>query len=174
NTSTLQHFNTSTLQHFNNPTISMTSFHSKHFPSSKNGILVLQSFAMQYIAGINVVLMLGILVRVVSHGADVGLIWFAVIGELIAVGLGNLLAYAKLKKTYAQIFFVNEHFSLISVYEILFKRENNAFPLRYANPRLDGEQNVLSIHFNDQIITLRREDWEEFDLIRDYLFSRQF
>ncbi|MFK7926509.1 MAG: hypothetical protein AB8H47_31460 [Bacteroidia bacterium] len=152
----------------------MNSFQSKHFPTSKNGILVLQGFAMQYIAGFNVVLMLGILVKVVSQGAGMDILWIAVIGELIAVGLGNLLAYAKLKKTYAQIFFVNEHFSLISVYEILFKRENNAFPLRYANPRLDGEQNIMTIHFNDQIITLRREDWEEFDLIRDYLFSRQF
>ncbi len=152
----------------------MTSFHSKHFPNSKNGLLVLQGFAMQYIGGFNVVLMLGILVKVVSQGAGLNILWIAVIGEIIAVGLGNLLAYAKLKKTYAQIFFVNEHFSLISVYEILFKRENNAFPLRYANPRLDGEQNILTIHFNDQIITLRREDWEEFDLIRDYLFSRQF
>ncbi|MEL7532907.1 MAG: hypothetical protein AAFN10_16425 [Bacteroidota bacterium] len=152
----------------------MTSFHSKNFPNSKNGLLVLQGFAMQYIAGFNVVLMLGILVKVVSQGAGLNILWIAVVGELIAVGLGNLLAYAKLKKTYAQIFFVNEHFSLISVYEILFKRENNAFPLRYANPRLDGEQNILTIHFNDQIITLRREDWEEFDLIRDYLFSRQF
>lgn len=151
----------------------MTSFQSKNFPTSKNGILVLQGFAMQYIAGFNVVLMLGILVKVVSQGAGMDILWIAVIGELIAVGLGNLLAYAKLKKAYAQIFFVNEHFSLISVYEILFKRENNAFPLRYANPRLDGEQNIMTIHFNDQIITLRREDWEEFDLIRDYLFSRQ-
>jgi hypothetical protein len=152
----------------------VTSFHSKKYPSSRNGLLVLQGYAMNYFAGINLVLMLGILVRIVSHGAESSLIWWAIVGEAFAVAMGNLLAYAKLKRTYAEIFFVNEHFSLISVYEILFKRENNAFPTRYANPSLTADQETLTIHFNDQIITLKRQDWDEFDLIRDYFYAKQF
>lgn len=152
----------------------MTSFHSKKYPRSRNGLVVMQSYAMQYFAGFNVVIMLGCLLRIVSQGPEAALLWWVLFGELFAVGMSNLLSYAKLKKTYAELFFVNEHFSLISVYEILFKRENNAFPTRYANPILSGDQEILTIHFNDQIVTLKREDWEEFDLIRDYFYAKQF
>ncbi len=152
----------------------MTSFHSKKYPQSRNGLVVLQSYAMQYFAGFNIIIMLGALLRIVSQGPESTLLWWVLIGEVIAVGMSNLLSYASLKRTQAEIFFVNEHFSLISVYEILFKRENNAFPTRYANPQLSGDQQSLTIHFNDQLITLKREDWAEFDLIRDYFYAKQF
>ncbi|MEZ4825237.1 MAG: hypothetical protein R3C61_02930 [Bacteroidia bacterium] len=150
----------------------MTSFQSAHYPKSRNGLLVLQEYAMQYYGAINVLLMLAVMVRVYAgHGYSV--LWLAIVGEVVALVLGNLLAYGKLRRTIAEIFFVNDHFSMISVYEILFKGENNAFPLIYANPDMLNEDTV-SVHFNDQIITLHRKDWEEFDLVRDYLFSRQF
>ena len=152
----------------------MDSFRSRQFPRSRKGLLVVQEYAMQYYGAFNLVLMLVVLVRIVSAGAGPSLLWWIIGAELIALGLGNMLAYAKLKRTYAEIFFVNEHFSLISVYEILFQRENNAFPLRYANPSLSGDHSRLVIHFNDQVVTLKREDWEEFDLIRDWLYSRQY
>lgn len=152
----------------------MTSFQSKHFPRSKNGVLILQEYAMQYYGALNILLMLAIIVKVYSGGLEQTVLWLAVIGELIILGLGNLLAYGKLRRTIAEIFFVNDHFSMISVYEILFKGENNAFPLIYANPTMTPEQDSITVHFNDQIITLYRRDWDEFDLIRDYLYSRQY
>ena len=75
-------------------------------------------------------------------------------------------------RNYAEIFFVGDHFSLISVYEVITERKNHAFPMMYASPSLDPEQDKLSFHFNDQVITLHRKDWEEFDLIVDYMFAR--
>ncbi len=84
-----------------------------------------------------------------------------------------MLAQAKLKNTYAEIFFVNEHFSLISVHEILNEQQNHAYPLLYANPSYDPNQEQLTLHFNDQVITLKRADWEDFDLIANWLYSRQ-
>ncbi|MDX2249659.1 MAG: hypothetical protein SF052_22945 [Bacteroidia bacterium] len=151
----------------------MTSFQSNHYPKSRNGVAVLQEYAMQYYGALNLILMLAVIVKVYAGGYGQSVLWLAVIGEVAALGLGNLLAYGKLRRTIAEIFFVNDHFSMISVYEILFKGENNAFPLIYANPDMLNEDTV-SIHFNDQILTLYRKDWEEFDLIRDYLFSRQY
>ncbi|MEO0470664.1 MAG: hypothetical protein AAF206_13645 [Bacteroidota bacterium] len=151
----------------------MTSFQSKYYPKTRNGLRVLQEHAMQYYAAFNLVIMVGVLVNVISGGGGFPMLWAVVIAEIFAVAVGTLLAYVQLRKRYAQIFFVNEHFSLISVYEILFQRENNAFPLIYASPSLNAEQDQLTIHFNDQVITLHRDDWEDFDLIRDWLFSRQ-
>lgn len=152
----------------------MTSFQSKLYPRSRNSLLISQEYAMRYYGGLNMIIMLGILVKVVSGGfGGQSMIWAVVIAEIIAIGLGNLMAYSKLHRSYAEIFFVNEHFSLISVHDILFKKENHAFPLRYANPA-QPDEDTLTIHFNDQVITLKRENWEEFDLIRDYLYSRQY
>lgn len=129
---------------------------------------------MRYYAGLNMIIMLGVLIKVVSgSGFGSGMIWAIMIAEIVALVLGNLMAYSKLHRSYAEIFFVNDHFSLISVHDILFKKENHAFPLRYANPSMSDED-TISIHFNDQVVTLKRENWDEFDLIRDYLYSRQY
>lgn len=128
---------------------------------------------MRYYAMFNIILMLGILVKVVSGGFGLSMLWPVVIGEAIAIGLGNVLAVAKLKRSYAEIFFVEEHFSLISVYEILHGREHEAFPMTYASPALDPEGDKLTLHFHDQVLTLYRNDWEEFDLVYDWLYSRQ-
>ena len=74
-----------------------------------------------------------------------------------------MMAYIKLRKNIAEIFFLQDHFSLISVYEILYGSENKAFPLRYANPQRTADG--ISLHFDDQIINLKEEDWEDFELI---------
>lgn len=128
---------------------------------------------MQYYGGFNMIIMLGVMVHIVGNGVGVSLVWWVIAAEIVALLLGNMLAYARMRRSYAQIFFVNEHFSLISVYEIVNQQEHRAFPLRLASPQLSGDQNRLSLHFNDQVINLDRKDWEDFDLIRDWLFSRQ-
>ena len=137
--------------------------------------MVMQEYAMQYYGAFNLIIMLAVITKVYSGGFGQTVLWIAIIGEILALGLGNMLAYAKLNRTIANVFFVNQHFSVISVYEILFpKEENHAFPLIYSNPNMDIEQTTISIHFNDQIITLRREEWEEFDLMRDYFYAAQY
>lgn len=153
----------------------MVSFRSKHYPKSRNSLLISQEYAMQYYAAFNVILMLGVLVKVIAGGMPTGLIWWVVIGEAAAIGLGNLLAQARLRRSYAEIFFVENHFSLISVYEILHGRQQEAFPMLYANPALSPDEDTITIHFHDQVINLYRKDWEDedFDLIYDWFYSRQ-
>ena len=129
---------------------------------------------MQYYAAFNMIIMLGIIVKVISGGFGSSMIWGIVIAELVAVGLGNLFAYGKLRRSIAEILFVDDHFSLISVYDLVNEKKPNAFPLIYANPSMLSED-VISIHFNDQVINLKRANWgEEFDLLCDYLYSRQY
>jgi hypothetical protein len=152
----------------------MTSFHSKHYPKSRNKLRITQEYAMGYYAGLNVIIMVYVMLAMVQNGASLSLLWTVVIAEAVALGIGNVLGRSSLQRTYAVIFFEGDHFSLISVAEILDKPKNHAFPLRLASPFLDPDQDKITIHFNDQVVTLRRKDWEEFDLIVDYLYSRTF
>lgn len=152
----------------------MTSFRSHHYPRSRNRLLISQEYAMQYYAAFNVGIMLILLVKILSGGMGLSLLWWILIGEAIALGLGNLLGRARLRRTYAQLFFVQDHFSLISVHDILAGEEHQAFPLKFANAELDPEGDRLTLHFNDQVLTLARADWEEFDLICAYFFAAQY
>lgn len=144
----------------------MTSFKSKHYPASSNSLMVIQDIAMRYYAVLALIVMAAVMVKI-SIGQSP--LWVGVLGFIGAIIMGNAIAYVQLRKQYAQIFFVKQHFSLISVYEILYKKENNAFPLRYANPTRSEDQ--INLHFNDQIITLDRDDWEDFDLIWEWLIA---
>jgi hypothetical protein len=122
---------------------------------------------MQYYAAFNMILMLIILVQIISGAGGMMLALWGLAGELVAIALGNWLAYGRMRRSYAEIFFVGDHFSLISVYEMLFSRQEQrpAFPLAYANAGLSPEGDVLTFHFNDQVISLYRRDWDNFDLM---------
>ncbi|RMG61004.1 MAG: hypothetical protein D6722_20270 [Bacteroidetes bacterium] len=152
----------------------MTRFISHKYPRSANKLLITQEYAMPYYAAFNGVIMLLLLVQIVSGGMGIDLLWWVVIGEALALGLGNLLGRARLRRTYAQLFFVSDHFSLISVHDILSGEEHQAFPLKFANASLDPEGDRLTLHFSDQVVVLQREDWEEFDLICEYFFAAQY
>ncbi|MEM6800551.1 MAG: hypothetical protein AAF696_04055 [Bacteroidota bacterium] len=152
----------------------MTNFRSKHYPRSSNGVLIMQEYAMQYYAGINILIILGVLLKLYGpYGGD-SMLYFVVIGEVIALALGNLLAYGSMKRSYAELFFLKDHFSAISVYDMLFSKDKKptAFPLIYSNAHMDPDQEKLSFTFHDQIITLRRDNWEEFDLIYNYFIAK--
>lgn len=129
---------------------------------------------MQYYAAFNVVIMLLLLVQILSGGMGLELLWWVIIGEAIALGLGNLLGRARLRRTFAELFFVNDHFALISVHAILSREEPQAFPLKFANAELDPEGDRLTLHFHDQVLSLSRADWEEFDLVCAYFFAAQY
>jgi len=119
---------------------------------------------MRYYAFFMLMVMLGVLMKIYLGQ---GILWFSIVGTALALGLGNILAYAKLRRDIAEIFFLEKHFSVISVYEILFGRNQQVFPLIYANPVLGND--VISIHYNDQVLQLQRDDWEDFDLIWNWL-----
>jgi len=47
------------------------------------------------------------------------------------------------------------------VQDIIEGKQPEAFPLSYANPQHGGD--TLTVHYHDQIIPLRRRDWQDFD-----------
>ncbi|MFN0202699.1 MAG: hypothetical protein ACKVTZ_14335 [Bacteroidia bacterium] len=144
----------------------MQSFKSHHYPpSDKTRFSITQEYAMYYYGLLLLAVIILVMIRAMSS-QDVAMslaIWGA-LGTFASLFLGKQMATVKLKKTYAEIFFVGEHFSLLSVHDVLYQSENkHAFPLRYANVSRSGD--FLYFHFNDQIITLKKEDWADFELI---------
>ncbi|MBX7240290.1 MAG: hypothetical protein K1X92_00980 [Bacteroidia bacterium] len=138
----------------------MKSFKSHHYPDSRQKFLIIQENAIYYYGFFMIIVMLGLVLRMFSGES---ILLFGVVGVFLSMGLGNIAAVVKLKKTYAEIFFVGEHFSIISIYDILFAKEKQAFPLRYASPNRNGDE--IHFTFNDQIIVFKKEDWEKFDEI---------
>lgn len=145
----------------------MTSFRSRFYPQSTNAFLLRQESSLQIYAGLAAVLMLGIMVMVVSGKSPVVLLTFSLVGVVLAILMGNSLGGVKLKRTPAEIFFLESHFSLISVQAILNEETEDPFPLMYANASTNGQ--VLQFTYHDQVMTLKREDWEEFDLICQWM-----
>ncbi|MEM6628506.1 MAG: hypothetical protein AAF694_02490 [Bacteroidota bacterium] len=144
----------------------MTSFRSINYPQSKNRWLIFQESAMQFYGAGMLLVMLGVMLKVYLGQNVLG---FALIGTVLSLLLGNLLAYSQLKRQVAEVFFLDKHFAVLSVYEILFGHENHVFPLHYASPSRDGT--TLSIHYLDRIVQLQKKDWEDFELIWDWFSS---
>lgn len=145
----------------------MASFRSTHYPQSKNAFIIKQEYAMRYYGVLMLIMLVG---GVIRSYKDRDMIVFIVIALIGCIALGNLLAHVKLKRSIAEIFFVNDGFSIISVHDILHQSPKRSFPLRFANPT--RTQDRIQFHFEDQIMTLEREDWaEEFDLIWNWFIS---
>ena len=148
----------------------MTKFRSRHYPSSNRKFLVVQELALRYYGIIAVFIMIGVLTMLQSRQDGSLLFWFVIGGMFFAVIMGNLLALVKLRKSWAELFFVGSSFTLLSTYDILYGAEPLSFPVAYANAsRSPQNQDIISIHYTDTIIVLKREDWEDFDLIWSWL-----
>ena len=146
----------------------MMSFRSRHYPTRKQFFLVQQEYAIRYYAVLTFLVMIVVMLRV-NAGKEP--IYFGLIGETIAILLGNLIANVSLRKLVAEIFFVNDGFSVISIHAALTQTPTQSFPLRFANPT--RTPNSIQFHYEDQIMTLKREDWgEDFDLIWNW-FQQQ-
>ena len=152
----------------------MTSFRSNHYPRSKNTFLIKQEYAMRYYAALMFIALLGVIIRSYkdreSMAFDTDMTIIGVIAFASCIFLGNLLAHVKLKRSIAEIFFVNDGLSIISVHDILHQSPKRSFPLKFANPT--RTQDEIQFHFEDQIMHIKREDWpEEFDLIWNWFIS---
>jgi hypothetical protein len=145
----------------------MASFRSTHYPRSKNTFVITQEYAMRYYLVLMFIVLIGAVIRSYK-GKE--MIIFGVIALIGSILLGNLLAHVKLKRSVAEIFFVNDGFSIISVHDILHQSPKRSFPLRFANPTRTEDE--IQFHFEDQIMHLKREDWaDEFDLIWNWFIS---
>lgn len=141
------------------------SFRSRHYPKATSAFRIRQEYAMRYYAVLFFIVMVGVVIRI-QAGND-GLI-FGGIGMVLATFLGNVMARVQLRRSIAEIFFINDGFSIISIEDILTQSAKRSFPLRFADPTRTLTQ--IQFNFEDQIITLQKEDWEsEFDLIWTWL-----
>lgn len=148
----------------------MASFRSAHYPTGRSTFVITQEYAMRYyLTLLFIVLVIGVIRS--SKGFEVrDMTIFVAVSVLVSLFIGNVLAKAKLRRSIAEIFFVNDGFSIISVHDILHQSPKRSFPLKFANPR--RTQDEIEFHWEDQIMTLRREDWgDEFDLIWNWLIS---
>ncbi len=137
------------------------SFRSRHYPPKRSAFLVQQDYALRYYAILTFLVMVIVMLRI-NAGKDPLLI--GVIGEAIAILLGNIIANVQLRKKIAEIFFVNDGFSVIPIHSALHQVPAQSFPLRFANPT--RTVNTIQFHYEDQIMVLKRDDWgEDFDLI---------
>ena len=141
----------------------MTSFRSKNYPHSRNRWLIYQEYAMQYYAGVMLLVMMGVMVKIYLGQS---LLTFTLLGTGVAVIIGNLLAYASLKRQVGEVFFLEKHFAILSTHEILYGHENHVFPLEYANPTRSGS--TITVHYFDRIVSLEKKDWEDFELVWEY------
>jgi hypothetical protein len=143
------------------------SFRSQHYPRSKNVLLVTQEYAGRYYMVLMFIVLIGAVIRSYK---DREMILFSVIALIACILLGNLFAQVKMRRSIAEIFFVNDGFSIISVHDILHQSPKRSFPLKFANPT--RTENQIQFHFEDQILHLKREDWgDEFDLIWNWFYS---
>lgn len=145
----------------------MTSFRSQHYPRSKNTFMVTQEYAGRYYMVLMLIVLIGAVIRTYK---DRDMVIYSIAALIICILLGNLFAQVKMRRSIAEIFFVNDGFSIISVHDILHQSPKRSFPLKFANPTRNND--AIQFHFEDQILTLRREDWgEEFDLIWNWFIS---
>jgi len=142
----------------------MTSFRSRHYPKNRNKWVIFQEQAIRYYAVMILIVMIGVLLKIYLGES---ILWFTLGGVALSFILGNLLAYARLKRDIAEVFFLEKHFAVISVYDMLFEQQEHVFPLVYANPQRTSER--ITLHYKDQVIELKRDDWEDFDLIWNWL-----
>ncbi len=145
----------------------MESFRSRNYPSRKSPFVALQESAMPFYGGFMLFVMAVVILRM-NSGHDV--LWFGTIGALLSVILGNFFAQVRMRRQIAEIFFTGETFSIISIYDIIYKQPAESFPLRFANPTRTNHE--IQLHYKDQVMQLHREDWgEEFDLIWNWLIA---
>lgn len=123
---------------------------------------------MRYYAYFMFVVIVAVIIRMYYQQE---LLVFGIGGTAVSIALANMVAYVKLHRRIAEIFFHGDSFSVISIYDILHEQPKKAFPLKFANPT--RTQDEIQFHFTDQIFVLRREDWsEEFELIWNWLNQR--
>lgn len=144
------------------------SFRSRDFPRRMQPFLVQQEYAIRYYAILTFLVMVAVVLRI-NSGRDP--VWFGLIGEALAIFIGNVMAGVALRRKIAEIFFVNDGFTIISVHAALTQTPTRSFPLRFANPT--RTESTIQFHYEDQIMSIKREDWpEDFDLIWNW-FNRQ-
>jgi hypothetical protein len=141
------------------------SFRSRHYPKSVSPFRIRQEYAMRYYAALLFIVMIGSVLRI-QTGHDG--VYFGLVGIVLAIMAGNVMAKVELRRSIAEVFFINDGLSIISIEDILQQSAKRSFPLRFTDPTRTVSQ--IQFNFEDQIITLNKADWDaDFDLIWTWL-----
>lgn len=143
----------------------MIKFKSKKYPKKKSFFLVFQDYAWEIYLYLFSILMLILFYQLATHQ---NIFYSGILGVFAVTILGNIIAGIKMQRQVAEIVFYNQQFYIKSIYDVIFKRKPNFFPIPYANPRISNEG--LSITYFDNIITIEREEWEDWgDIYQSFL-----
>lgn len=141
------------------------TFRSRHYPRNSSPFMIRQEYSFRYYAVTLFIAMVAILLRM-SYKQEVLL--FGGISILLAFAVGMLMGKVALRRNIAEIFFINDGFSVICIDDILDKKPQRTFPLRFASP--SRHQNQIHVNFDDQVVVLKQEDWGgDFELIWNWL-----
>lgn len=80
--------------------------------------------------------------------------------------LCNYLASVNMKGTWAELYFVGDTFTLLSVHDVLNAEAagQRSFPISMSNP--NEHKKELHIAYGDFIARLDPEDWEDFEALK--------
>jgi len=143
--------------------MSTGAFRSKEYPESQNRFMVLQQFAQNYYATFGIVIILGCVLMIFSGKLY---LWSTIFATLIMMSFANILADVKVKSAYAEIFFVQDNFYLLTIDEVLGGKRKGSFPLSYASAY--RTEDSITIHYHDLVVHLDRKNWPDLDVIWEW------
>jgi hypothetical protein len=145
----------------------MNSFRSRYYPSRKSKWLIFQENVLIHFGRLSMLVMLITLLKVFRHQE---ILTFAVSGFALALAAANLMAVVTMRRKIAEVFILQDHFALLTVWDVLFSKESKTFPLELAN--FSREEMQASFHYFDRVVVLKSQDWDTFDLICSHLSYR--
>lgn len=127
--------------------------------------MIRQEYTFRFYAVTLFIAMVAIILRM-SYGQEI--LIFGAIAIVVAFLIGAVMGKVALRRNVAEIFFINDGFSIICIDDILDKKPQRTFPLRFASP--SRHQDQIQLNYDDQVIVLKQEDWGgDFDLIWNWL-----
>lgn len=143
----------------------MMSFRSRHYPRNASPFMIRQEYTFRFYAVTLFIAMVAIILRM-SYGQEI--LFFGAGAIIVAFLAGAVMGKVALRRNVAEIFFINDGFSIICIDDILDKKPQRTFPLRFASASRHRDQ--IHLNYEDQVIVLKQEDWGgEFDLIWNWL-----
>lgn len=132
------------------------SYKSRFYPGSRNAFRIRQEYAVKHYGWLASVLLI-VLLYLINHSQ--AFIWVGIVGGVVCLGFANVLAGISMRRHYAEIFFVNEQFCLLSVYDLVYDQPQQAFPVVYGSPQQVA--GGIQLNYHDRVVTLQNLDWSQ-------------
>lgn len=136
--------------------MSLHSYKSRFYPKVRNAFRIRQEYAMRHYGWLTLLLFL-VLLYLINYSKEFVLV--GIFGGIISFGIANVLAGVSMRRHYAEAFFVNEQFCILSVYDLVYDQSQQAFPVLYGSPQ--RTQEGIQLNYHDQVVILRDADWPQ-------------